>query len=133
MHTKKERREAAQKRAKRKRIALLATAAAVLVTVITAAIIYAATRPDARVFAIDGGQTVRLYENGRFSARLFHNMNLSGTFTESESEGVTIVAFTQQGGTTVSAQIADDVLILPVQWRATCRVHNHEISFPLVR
>jgi hypothetical protein len=101
--------------------------AALLVVAVVAVIVIELTRPDVRVFAVEGGQSVSLYENGRFSARLFHNMNISGTFVE---DGNTI-SFAHDGRTSES-EIGDDVLILPVNWRATCRMHSHEIEFPLV-
>jgi uncharacterized membrane protein YcgQ (UPF0703/DUF1980 family) len=132
MNEKKQRREAAQKRAKKKRLTILALCASCLMVVVTAAIIYVATRPDSRVFAVSGGQSVTLYENGRFVARLFHNMNISGNFTEDVSGSITTISFSH-GGNTVSTQIENDVLILPVSWRATCRIHSHEIAFPLVQ
>ena len=124
-------REAAQKRTKKKRITTLAVCAVFTVAVIAVAIIAHVNRPDTRVFAI-GGQTVTLYDNGRFTARLAHNVNISGTFTEemSGTANVTAISFTH-GGNTVSTQIEDDVLLLPPQWRATCRIHVHEIEFPL--
>jgi len=132
MSIKKERREAAQKKAKKKRMTILAVCAACLVAAIAAVIIYAVTRPDTRVFAVPGGQSVTLYENGNFAARLFHNINISGTFTEDANGSVTVISFTH-GRNTVSTQIEDDVLLLPEPWRATCGVHSHEIEFPLVR
>ncbi|MCL2222937.1 MAG: hypothetical protein FWC20_11455 [Oscillospiraceae bacterium] len=133
MGTKKQRREAAQKKAKKKRIITFTACIACLMLVVVAIIIYTATRPDSRVFAVSGGQSVTMYENGRFVARLFHNIDISGTFTEDNNNGnVTEISFTH-GNTTVSAQIEDDVLTLPMQWRATCRIHSHEIEFPLVR
>jgi len=132
MNTKKQRREAAQKRAKKQRITITAACASVVVVAIFAAITYMVTRPDSRVFAVTGGQSVTLYENGRFNAHLFHNFNISGTFTEDMSENVTTISFTH-GSNTVSSQIENDILILPIPWRATCRVHSHEIEFPLVR
>lgn len=132
MNTKKQRREAAQKRAKKKRMAIAAMCAATLAFGIAAIVIFAATRPDSRVFAVPGGQSITLYENGRFTARLFHNINFSGTFIEDTSENVTTITF-MRGRNTVSTQIENDVLLLPMPWRATCRAHSHEIEFPLVR
>jgi len=132
MNTKKQRREAAQKRAKKKRIITFAVCIACVAAVVVGALIYSATRPDYQVFAVPGGQSVTMYENGRFVARLFHNVGFSGTFTEEDSGSMTAISFTH-GGNTVYAQIENDVLTLPVQWRAGCRAHSHEIEFPLVR
>ena len=132
MGIKKERREAAQKRAQKKRLTAVAMFAVFLVVFVGAMVIYVVTRPDSRVFAVPGGQSVTLYENGRFTARLFHNFNISGTFTEDVGESATTISFTHDGNT-VSTQIEDDVLILPMSWRAACRAHSHEVEFPLVR
>jgi len=132
MNAKKERREAAQKKAKKRKMAIMAVCGTSLILAIIAVIIFRVVRPDARVFAVPGGQSVVLYDNGRFAARLFHNVNISGTFIEDENGSVTTIAFTYDG-ITVSTQIENDVLILPIPWRATCRVHNHEIEFMRVQ
>ena len=132
MGTRRQRREAAQSKARKRRMTIMALCAICLVAIIIAIVIYVATRPDSRVFAVPGGQSVALYENGRFVAKLFHNVTISGTFTEDVNGGITVVSFTHNG-TTVSTQIEDDVLVLPVPWRATCIVHIHEIAFPLVQ
>ena len=132
MGSKKKRREAAQRKTKRRKITLLAVCVAFLVVYTVAVIVYHATRPDSRVFAVAGNQSVTLYENGRFTARLAHNVNLSGTFTEEVHGDVITISFTQGGGT-VSTQIENDVLLLPDPWRATCEFHRHETEFPLRR
>ena len=135
MSSKKQRREVAQRKAKKKRQTLLLMCAAGLAVVITAVVVYTLTRPDSRVFAVSSGQTVVLYENGRFVANLFHDANISGTFTEEENDEsgrVTTISFTH-GGNTVLTQIEDDVLTLPPSWRATCRIHIHDTEFQLVR
>jgi hypothetical protein len=130
MGTKKERREAAQKRARKKRIFLMVACVVCLIAAITFFIIYAVTRPDTRVFAVPSGQSITLYEDGRFSARLFHNVEINGTFTEDTSVGA--VSFTH-GGNTVFTHIENDVLLLPTEWWGTCMGHTHETRFPLVR
>ena len=132
MSASKQRREAAQKRAKKKRITILAVCAIVLVAGITTAIVVALNQPDSRVFSVPGGQSVALFENGRFEANLFHDRNITGTFTEDAQGDVTEISFTFSG-TTVSTQIEDDILILPMPWRATCRFHSHEVEFVLVQ
>ena len=132
MSTKRKRREAAQKKAKQRRIALLSfCGAAVLVAVIVAIVVHI-TRPGIRVFAAEGNLSVTLYDDGNFSARLAKNMNFSGTFTEDVNDRVTTITF-MHDGTMVSTHIEDDVLILPVPWRAMCLAHSHAIEFPLQR
>jgi len=134
MNTKKERREAAQKKAKQQKLVVLTACAVGLVAVAVGLMVYMATRPGSRVFAVPapgtGEHSVTLYDSGRFAARLFHNNNFSGTFVEDESTGV--VTFTH-GIHTVTGHIDGDEFLLPMQWRGTCRLHSHEIAFPLVR
>ena len=132
MSSKKQRREAAQRRAKKKKITILAACITLTVAFVAAIIVYQVTRPDTRVFAVAGNQSVTLYEDGRFTARLAHNVNFSGTFTEEVNGNVTEISFVH-GGNAVSTQIENDVLLLPGPWRATCRVHSHETEFPLRR
>jgi hypothetical protein len=132
METNKQRREVAQKKARKKRLTILAVCAVFLVVTVITAVIYATTRPASLVFEVPGGQSVVLFENGHFAAHLFHNVEISGTFVEDLSGNVTTISFTHDGNT-VSTQIYDNVLILPVPWRATCRIHSHEIEFPLVQ
>ncbi|MCL2356352.1 MAG: hypothetical protein FWC70_04210 [Defluviitaleaceae bacterium] len=128
MNTKKERREAAQKRARTKKITVMTVCAVCFVAIAVFVAVYIVTRPDSRVFAVSGGQSITLYENGRFNARLFHNTNISGTFVE---DGETI-SFTH-GNNVVFSQIENDVLLLPTEWWGACRGHTHETEFPRVR
>ena len=132
MSSKKQRREAAQLKAKKQKRAILAACITIVVVFAVVIVVYQVTRPDTRVFAVAGNQSVTLYENGRFTARLAHNINLSGTFTEEVNGDITTISFVH-GGNTVSTQIENDVLLLPVLWRATCMGHSHEIEFPLRR
>ena len=131
MNKKIKNREAAQKRAKKKRRTMLGICAILIVAVIATIIVYEVTRPETRVFSVTN-QSVILYENGNFTARLAHNINISGTFTEEVGEDITIISFIS-GDNIVSSQIIDDVLMLPVEWRANCRIHRHETEFPLRR
>ena len=131
MNKKSKNREAAQKSARKKRRAILGTCAVLIVVIIAAIIAYQATRPETRVFSVTA-QSVTLYENGNFTARLAHNINISGTFTEEVGEEMTTILFTSEGNV-VSSQIIDNILVLPVEWRANCRIHRHETEFPLRR
>ena len=132
MSTKKQRREAAQRRAKRKKMTMLAVLAAIVVAFVAAMIVYQVTRPSTRVFAVAGNQSVTLYGNGRFTARLAHNVNISGTFTEEANGDVTAISF-RHGGNVVSTHIENDVLLLPFPWQSNCIAHRHETEFPLQR
>ena len=128
MNTKKAQREAALKKAKKKRTIILAAFAACVVAIVVFAILVYANQP--RVFSADG-QSVTLHEGGSFSASLAHGTSISGTFTEQVDGNVTAVLFTH-GGNTVSTQIVDDVLLLPIEWRVGC-AHGHAVEFPLRR
>ena len=130
MSTKKQRREAAQRKAKNQRIAIMAMVATCLAAVIAGMIFIRAIRPDTRVFEIAGGQSVSLYGNGRFVADLFHDMNVSGTFTEDVDGNVSTISFTADGST-IQTHIMNNILILPAPWRATCVEHMYNIEFAL--
>ena len=107
--SKRQRREAAQQKAKKQKITIFVACATLVVVFVAAIFVYQATRPDMRVFAVAGNQSVTLYENGWFTARLAHNVNLSGTFFEEVNGDVTTISFTH-GDSTVSTQIENDVL-----------------------
>jgi len=130
MNTKKERREAAQKKAKQQKVMIAVICAVGLVALGITLAVYIATRPDSRLFATDSGFSVTLYENGRFGARLFHGNNFSGSFVENEDTGA--ITFTH-GGNVTTTIIEDDTLILPNTWRSFCRAHSHEVAFAKVR
>ena len=132
MNTKNQRREAAQKKAKKRRVTILALCALLVVAAITTIVVYTVTRPGVRIFEVAGTQSVRLYDNGDFTARLAHNVNLSGTFTEEVTGNVSAISF-MQGGNVISTQIEDNVLLLPNDWLIACRTHNHETELPLRR
>ena len=129
MSKKNKRREAAQKKARQRKIAMLYLCGLAILAVVAVAVVMHITRPQVRVFAAEGNLSVTLYENGNFSARLAKNVNLSGTFTEVVSGNMSTITF-NHGGNTVFTHIEDDVLILPVPWRAVCVVHSHAIEFP---
>ena len=134
MKSKSQRRKAAQARAKQRRLTLMALCGAVVLVGILVAVVVHIARPGSRVYAAAGNLSVTLYDNGNFSARLAHNRSLRGTFAEQVYDAggnIVEVAFTHDG-MTVSAQIVNDVLLLPVEWRATC-AHGHAVEFPLRR
>ena len=131
MSKKNNRRQAAQRKAKRKKMTILAICTALVGVFIIAAVVYGVTRPNTRVFAAPGNLSVTLYENGQFAARLAHGISLSGTFTEDVQGTESVIMFTY-GGTTVSTHIIDDVLLLPGPWIAGC-AHGHASELTLRR
>jgi len=132
VNAKKQRREAAQKKSKQRLILIFSLCTIILIGGAAAGIIYAVTRPATRVFSVASGHSVTLYEDGRFTANLFHNVSFTGRYTEETAGDETIISFTHGGGT-VTSQIHENGLLLPVPWRANCRAHSHEIIFPRVR
>lgn len=132
MNEKKQRRIAAQKKAKQMKTAMLIAAAFLVAAIVFAVAVHIAMRPETRVFGIEGGYSVTLHGNGSFDARLFHGRIMSGSFSEEVSGDITLVRFNRAGETAYSL-IQDDVLSLPIPWRAGCAAHVHETDFPLVR
>ena len=131
MNTKKEQREAALKKAKKKRVMILTGFAACVVAIVAFALLVSANRLDSRVFAA-AGQTVTLYEDGRFRASFpVHGVTMSGAFEEHMREDGSIIVFNHQGQT-IATQIIDDVFMLPFEWwmEGCC---GNIIEFPLQR
>lgn len=130
MSNKKTRKEQAIKKSKQKNRIIIAVFALLLVAVIATVVIVIAQRGQERVFS-EGNQSVTLRDNGNFTASLAHNVNRSGTFTETEDGDVITISFTE-GGATVTGSIIDGVLHLPEQWNTGCG-HGHNTELPLTR
>ncbi|MCL2800274.1 MAG: hypothetical protein FWD28_00765 [Treponema sp.] len=62
-----------------------------------------------------GGQTVRLSDDGTFSARLAHGVRKEGTYIKTPDDTRTIVAFSVNGRTEIGL-IENDRLHLPHEW-----------------
>ena len=114
MKNKNQRRALAQKKAKRKKIMIIAVGAAVVLAVAALIITNVYRQGHARVFT-DGRQTLTLHSNGSFSARLYHNVMRSGTYTESVSDGVTTISFDESGVIT-QGRLAGNTLTFPDEW-----------------
>ena len=119
-HSKRVRRELAAKRAKRKKVAVIVMAVIVL-SLATYFIAGAIWEAQTETYS-DWSQTVTLSPNGRFSAELSHGVTRSGTFTRAEQGDLTIVSFTQDG-MTVTSEIANRHLTIPIEWQDACG-HN---------
>ena len=118
---KRERREQAIKRAKRKKIIIISAIAAVVVALVSYLIVNAILAPETDIFT-DGSQTVILQSDGNFTANLSHSVKRDGTFTLADQEELTIVTFNQNGAI-FTAEIENDELILPEEWKDECG-HN---------
>ena len=115
------RRALAEKRAKRTKILIITTLSVIVIAIAAYLIVNAFLESGTEVYS-DGLQSVRLRQNGSFSAELAHSTNFNGTFTYSEQGESTIVSFTYDG-TTVDGEIVDGQLTIPDEWRDLCG-HN---------
>jgi len=122
------RRQEAMKRDKRKKRIIAAVCGAVLVTIAVLLIVGHVQQRGTRTF-ISGRNSVTLNADGTFRAVLPHGVERSGTFTETTTDGVTTVSF-NQGGTTVHANIEDNVLTIPDEWDDG---HGHPRNYTLQR
>ena len=68
----------------------------------------------------DGYQKIELFTNGKFSANLYHDVKYTGSFSKNENS----ITFTANGKT-FEAPIANDVLVLPTEWRDS---HGHSTA-----
>jgi len=62
-----------------------------------------------------GGQTVQLFNNGKFTAALAHNVRKSGTYTRLDEEGFSTVTFITDGREE-TGWIVNDSLHIPAEW-----------------
>ena len=81
---------------------------------------------ETRVF-VSGSQTITLNKNGTFSARMAHNNNKDGSYTETMEGSITIISFSYQG-TTVKGRLQNGVLSIPREWDDG---HGHGNTFRL--
>jgi len=120
-NNKRARRELAVKQAKRKKFIIIGVILVIVIALIAYFVINAITSSGAEVFS-DGSQTVSFQSNGDFSASLSHGVVQRGTYTFSEQDDNTLVSFTLNGFT-ITSEIIDDHLHLPVEWHDACG-HN---------
>jgi len=75
-----------------------------------------------------GGQSVTLKDDSTFEASLAHDVNKTGTYSESSTDSVTTVTFTS-GDSVANGSITNDVLTIPQEWND--EGHNHEMNLKL--
>jgi len=73
-----------------------------------------------------GGQSVQLFSDGTFSAKLAHNVNKDGSYTRTVNSGITIITFTVNNKEE-TGRIVNDSLYLPKEWEDG---HGHGSVFP---
>lgn len=108
------RRESARKKAKQKKlltVGLCILAAAAVLTFI----IFSIVRQSNEDIYSGGGQSVRLFEDGRFAASLAHNTMKTGTYTKTVEDNVTIVSFNRNGIIEIG-RIENNSLRIPREW-----------------
>jgi len=117
-----ERRELAVKRAKRKKFVIIASCISV-VLMIAAYFIVSTILASGTIVFTDGTQNVSFNTAGNFTATLAHGVRMNGTYVFDE-EDHTIVTLSLGGvGEGITAEIVDDNLIIPEEWRDLCG-HN---------
>ena len=104
------------KKAKQKRLVLIGICALAVIAVLGFAV-YSLVQRSAGATEIYryGEQTVRLREDGSFSASLAHNVRKRGTYSKETGEGRTIVTFTVNGNIEIG-WIVNDSLHIPMEW-----------------
>jgi len=107
-------RQQAMKRNKRKNRIIAAICFAILIAIVAFFVINQIRQRDNRIY-VNGRNTVTLYTNGTFSANLPHDVVRNGTFSESTADGVTTVAF-YEDGMTVNGFISGNILTIPIEW-----------------
>jgi hypothetical protein len=116
--TKSQKREIRRKKAVKKKLKkniLIGLAAFLIIAGFVGWQIYTSSqKPNARIYS-DGHQSITLYDDGNYTARLAHGVSKSGTYTESAEDGVTIVSFVTRGKTE-NGRIRDNVLTFPSEW-----------------
>ena len=114
--TKKARRELAIKKARRNKILAIVGGVLVVAGIAGFLILQHIQRGEAEVYRLDG-QSVRLYENGKFAATLSHNTTKSGSYsrTPDGDGGNERIAFTS-GNKTEVGRIVGNELHLPTEW-----------------
>ena len=136
--SKKRKKEKIAKRNKRKKILIFTIGAAVLAIIIVLIVLKTGDQSisssqntikqqtTARVF-INENQTITLNTNGTFIARLAHDNNIDGTYSEANNGNFTIISFFYQDST-VNSRIMNNILSLPHEWEDS---HGHGNEFKL--
>jgi len=123
-----EKRRLAIKKAKQKKMIIISACIAASVLIIAAVVYFAVRQGGDRVYA-SGNESVTLYSDGSFSARLYHGLVITGTYSESKQGRLTVVAFSHDG-TVSNGTIEGKVLDLPEEWEDD-HGHGHDATFTL--
>jgi len=97
------------------------------IAVIAAALLILSCSQKARTETFsDGGQSVLLFTNGTFTARLAHNVRKNGTYVRNVDENMTIILFYIDGKVSFG-RIENDNLYFPEDWDDS---HGHGNVLP---
>ena len=114
------------RKAKRKKIITIIICTVVAVLIIAAAVFFILRQSDNRVYVSDSN-TIVLSSKGTFEARLYHGKSITGTYTESDENTVTVITFTHDGVTS-TGMLAGNSLTIPDEWGDD---HGHTYDFTL--
>jgi len=128
MSDKKARRQQAMRKDKRKKRLIAAVCVTLLLTLVVLLVVGQIQQRGTRVY-ISGRNSVTLNGNGTFTASLPHGVVREGTFSQSTTDGVTTVTFSQDGmAVAVNGTIEGNVLTIPDEWDDG---HSHPRNYTL--
>jgi len=110
-----DRRERAIKKAKRQKTIAIASIAVVALALIAFGIYSAISSAGTETYS-DGSQVIKLRPDATFTASLSHGEKYSGSYTKTEQEGKTVIAFTGNEKT-VYGEIDGANLRIPIEWQ----------------
>ncbi|MDR0502774.1 MAG: hypothetical protein LBH16_05570 [Treponema sp.] len=122
---KKQKKEIAIKKSKQKKIRLLCVCAAILIIIASGLIVFLNRSRNTEIYSYHG-QTVQLFNDGKFTAALAHNVSKNGTYTKAKVNDRTVISFNVNGNTEVG-WIINDSLNIPEEWKDS---HGHGSVFP---
>jgi len=117
----------ARKKAKRKKIITWVVSITAIVAIAVAVTLFIVNDQNSKRVYVSGDQTVTLKDDGTFKAVLYHDLSISGTYTESTDEGIVVVTY-YYDGITANGSLSGNVLIVPDEWQDD---HGHSYSFTL--
>ena len=119
--------ELAKKKAKRIKIMVICCCSLAAAALVTFAVLAAVSQSGTETYSADG-QTIRLFDDGTFTASLSHNERKSGTYTKSTAGNLIVVHFTA-GSQVVTGEIRNNELHLPSEWMSGCG-HDYTTVLP---
>ena len=118
------RKEKAVKKANRKKIIIASICVLVVIAAVVFTVILRNQNKETEIYSHDG-QSVQLFADGTFSARLAHNTG-SGTYSKRTEGNRTFILF-NVNGSEASGYIENNALHLPHEWDDG---HGHGTVFP---